>query len=319
MGLKKKLFFFFLFSSEIKASSEININVFDTLCFIGRYFYSYKSEGIHEGKFSALFPVQNKTKILTHYFDLNLMSALRLIVDNSSEPVLNFGEYKWEKCNKYVLISALPKISLSKTKEIKKISQCVSLYLHTSIDLLNLNIILLTIDGGSFKFFHFPGGEVQAPDGKEPMPSILTFLFFNFIKQKKVILKIFGYSNDTIDKNPSEIKIVHKICSFLYCFLSCFSFYFVIRIWDDLSLKIRLNCGLFFVYFYHLFKAFLLKKEINELQQKIDGAVGNNIDGLKEEIESKNDDYAENFGNLKNLVKNNFLYGSNYIFSIRIF
>ena len=324
MGLKKKLLLFFLFSSEIKASSEININVFYTLNFIAQYFYSYKSEGRNKGEFSAFFPVRNKTKILTPYFDLNLMSELHLSVDNSREPELYWGEYRW-KCNKYVLISTSHIISLSKTKEIKEISKCVSLYFDTSIDLLNLKIILLTIEGGSFKFFHFPAGFVERKDGKKPMPFVLNFCFSK--KKESFLINMFGYTKITIDKYYREIKSVHKMCSFLYCFLSCFNFYFVIRIWDDLSLKINLNCGLFFLYFSCLFKNLLLKKEINELKQKIptinEGAADNNIEGLNEEIkeklESKKEDYKKNFEKLMILLKNSFLYGSNYAFLIKIF
>ena len=294
-----------LFSSEYKASISLDSNM-AILCAQRKFFL-----GKAESMMKIPLPFTLKIKFKTPYiFDLDFLQNFNVAFGRNGtmgqetnvrkSHFYNSGRYDCK--NEYTSFISHSILKVSKRKMIKRIYERVVFCFNFSIPLLFVDVVPLTRDGASFKFFHVPECEKGEDECKRGRP----FVFSSFPSFFTYWMKYSSYWFAPFCGSKGEM-----IISNLYPFACLFSFSFDILVCSYLSCGIKIPFDIVFFFFFLPFTYLTLNKECkNEKKEKIKG--NNDVD-----TSSKSDKKEEKLQSIIPLAVNKIL--SLFSFSIGIF
>lgn len=289
-----------LFSSEYKASISFSSNI-PRIC-AQRKFFLKKAESMMK----IPLPFDLKIKFRTPYiFDLDFLQNFDVAFGRNGtmgkgtnvgkSHFYNSGRYDCK--NEYTSFISHSILKVSKRKMIKRIYERVVFCFDFSIPLLFVDVVLLTKDGASFKFFHVPECEKEKDEWKRGR----SFVFLSF---PSFFTYWRNYSSYWFDPKGE------MIISNLYPFACLFSFSFDILVCSYLSCRIKIPFDIVFFFFLPFTYLSLNKECKNEKKEKIKG--NNDVD-----TSSKSDKKEEKLQSIIPLAINKIL--SLFSFSIGIF
>lgn len=224
-------------------------------------------------------PFVLKLKIRTPYiFDLECRQKFGIVFGKyESRHDSQGGEIKVKKphfplsggydCkNEYTSFISHSSLTVSKRKMIKRIYERVVFYFDFSIPLLFFDVVPLTKDGSSFKFFHAPEcAEKKDKDKKDEVKKRGRPFKFSFFHSFFICLKGFSLYHFAYFCGPK----VKMIISNLYPFASLFSFSFDILVCSYLSCRIKIPFDIVFFFFFLPFTYFSLNKECKKEKEEM--------------------------------------------------